>query len=157
MRDYQEIMELVEEVRGILGEAPHDWSKPQKKGKLHHSVHKMLMKKQKKHTIHNPFKNIKRGKHLGPAVRKSTKNPGTERDFWACRCSSYRCLCRGKSAEGKEVKKVVHIDRGYKKTYNAKYRKWRKAHQKEFEAGGKRGFKKKAQPHHKHYKKGGSE
>lgn len=78
----------------------------------------------KQTTKHSPFKYVKKGKGLGPAVRGSTTNPGKKKGYWKCRCASYRCHCKGSEGE----KKVVHIDRGYKRTYNIAYRKWRKKH-----------------------------
>ena len=78
----------------------------------------------KQTTKHSPFKYVKKGKGLGPAVRGSTTNPGKKKGYWKCRCASYRCHCKGSEGE----KKVVHIDHGYKNTYNIAYRKWRKKH-----------------------------
>lgn len=153
MRDANEIMGLVNEVRGILseGEEPSGGEEEQldEAGKLHHMTHKKLMKKHKGMTPHNPFKHLKKGKHLGGTSKQvakikgpSTTTPGSRKGFWKCRCSNYKCLCLGKTAEGAEVKKTVHIGKSYKKGYNQRYRKWRAAHQKLFAPGGKRGFTK---------------
>jgi hypothetical protein len=98
--------EAVDEIVGeIFGEAKDDGGDV--KGKF------------KKKTLHNPFR---RSPKLGP-----TKIPGVsgrvlrKKGYWSCRCSNYRCMCKG--SEG-ERKKVV-IGRQYKKVYNTKYRKWR--------------------------------
>lgn len=158
MKSYQHIMNLVEEVRGILDLHEQGEEKPQKKGKLHHKTKAKLIAKFGSKTPHNPFKNLKKGKHLGgtsKAVAKikgpSTTTPGTRRGFWRCRCHGYACHCIGKTAEGKQVEKTVHIDRGYKKIYNKNYRTWRKKHAKLFAPGGKRGFRAPAKKHHARY------
>lgn len=122
MENYDSVRSLVEEVRGILDL----------------DENKKLMGKFKKGTKHNPFKRVKKGKGLGPGPRGSTKVPGKKRNYWKCRCQSYKCLCRGSEGE----KKTVKIDRSYKDTYNVAYRKYRKKRAKEYQPGGKRGFKK---------------
>lgn len=128
MENYDSVRSLVEEVRGILDlDGPEDLSEDKK-----------LMGKFKKGTKHNPFKRVKKGKGLGPGPRGSTTVPGTKRNYWKCRCQSYKCLCRGSEGEKKRVK----IGRSYKSTYNIAYRKWRKKKAKEYAPGGKRGFKK---------------
>lgn len=178
MESYQEIMSLVEEVRDILdlheikglslarkekifnkikGSHPSGADHPE----AHGHAQKTLANIKKGHaasTRHNPFKNIKKGKHLGgtsKAVAKikgpSTTTPGVKRKRWRCRCSNYHCLCTGKTAEGKSTIKHVEIKRQYKKGYNMRYKEWRKKHAKLFAAGGKRGFTKAAKPHHKKY------
>lgn len=129
MENYDSVRSLVEEVRGILDLDQED-------GVL--SETKKLMGKFKKGTKHNPFKRVKKGKGLGPGPRGSTAVPGKKRNYWKCRCQSYKCLCRGSENE----KKIVKIGRSYKSSYNIAYRKWRKKKAKEYEPGGKRGFKK---------------
>jgi hypothetical protein len=109
-------------------------------------------------TPHNPFKNIKKGKHLGgtsgEVAKKrgpSTTTPGSKKKQWRCRCHSYHCLCTGKGKENKGEIKHVEIKRDYKKAYNKAYKKWRAKHAGLFEPGGKRGFKKPKKPSHKGY------
>ena len=145
----EKIMGLVEEVRDILNLHTE---------KLHHAKKKALVKKFGQKTPHNPFKNIKKGKHLGGtsktvAVRRgpSTKNPGTARGVWRCRCRSYDCHCVGKTKEGKTVEKHVAIDRNYKAGYNSRYKSWRSKHKNRYAPGGKAGFRAPAKPHHKRY------
>jgi len=178
VESYETIMGLVEEVRDILDlheveglsgkkrksviakiKASHD---PEKHGPdVTKHVRKVLGAIKKGHaasTPHNPFKNIKKGKHLGgtsSSVAKkkgpSTTTPGSKKKQWRCRCHSYHCICTGKGAENKGEIKHVEIDRNYKATYNLNYKKWRKAHEKIFKAGGKRGFKTPVKSHHKKY------
>lgn len=160
MESYDKIMGLVEEVRDILD--LHEAKKktkgqksPRSHGKLHHMTVKHLVKKHGAKTAHNPFKNLKKGKSLGPTTKKvasragpSSKTPGKYRGYWRCRCRSYKCLCTAKSEAGNTVKKVVRIDRGAKRKYNREYRKWRaKASVKKRFEGPKSKFKKsKAKP-----------
>ena len=190
MESYEKIMGLVEEVRDILnlheikgmkkahkasvmdkigashpGVAHPTTGKVRKATKAEKGAHaKSVMKAIKKghagSTVHNPFKNINPGKHLGgtsSAVAKykgpSTTTPGMKRKRWRCRCNNYHCLCTGKNPEtGKQVIKHVKIGRQYKKTYNMNYKKWRKKHAKIYAAGGNRGFRAPAKAHHKRYK-----
>jgi len=80
---------------------------------------------------HNPFRRLKKG-NLGPAVRKDPAHPGSPKKKWRCHCASYSCICKGLKGDVKGQKKVVHIDKAYKKSYNFHYRKWRKKHAKKY-------------------------
>lgn len=142
MESYEKIMGLVEDVRDILDlhertkitpkrpKKTRRQKKPRSHGPLHHTQHKSLVKKHGTHTLHNPFKNLKARKRLGPTSKRvashpTNRTPGKFKGFWRCRCANYKCLCMAKDEEGNERKKVVRIDRGYKRKYNRKYRKWR--------------------------------
>jgi len=129
VENYGKIMGLVEEVRDILD--LHE--------KLHHATKKKLVKKFGASTSHNPFKNIAKGKALGPTrikkVKGRTHAPKKPKDKkWKCRCSSYQCHCMGyekimkdgkPTKKWRKVEKAVHIDRIYKGKYNVAYKKWR--------------------------------
>lgn len=145
MESYDKIMNLVEEVRGLLNLDE----------KLHHMTQKKIMKKHASSTKHNPFKNLKKGKSLGPTSKAVAKIKGPRKHgkagVWRCRCQSYECVCTGKTAEGKSVTKHVRIGRGYKKGYNARYRVWRAKNKTRFAPGGKGGFRAPAKKHHKRY------
>lgn len=121
MANYTRILKLVEEVRGLLGleEAKMSSADVGDEG-----TDKKIKGKFKAGTAQNPFKYLKKGKKLGPAVRGSDRNPGSKKGYWSCRCHSYKCLCKGSQGE----KKVVLIDRGYKKKYNRDYTRWRDNH-----------------------------
>jgi len=150
VESYEKIMGLVEDVRGIIG--------------LHESK-KKIAKKFKKGTPHDPFKNVKSKKPIGK-TKGVASNPRLNYAIrpkarrWRCRCHGYKCHCKGfapvmkdgKPVKGKyrKVTKKVNIDRGYKKTYNMKYKKWRAANPKHFSPG-KGSFKKAAKKHHKSY------
>jgi len=179
VESYETIIGLVEEVRDILdlhekkkpqkvihhtklkgGKRTARQKNPRKHGPLHHMTQKHLVKKHGAKTAHNPFKNLKKGKRLGPTVKKvamkagpSTKTPGKYRGYWRCRCHNYKCLCTATSEAGNEIKKVVRIDRGDKRKYNREYRKWRqKASVQKRYTGPKSKFrKKKAKPGDAHY------
>lgn len=183
MESYGKIMGLVEEVRDILDlhevegmgkahrkrvfariKATHDPNHPD-----HHpdatqhakKVLKNIKSGDKKKgtqghagsTTRNPFKNIKKGKHLGGTsgdVAKekgpSTTTPGTKRKKWRCRCSHYHCICTGKGKENSGQVKHVEIGRAYKKGYNKRYKAWRAKHASRYAPGGKAGFKKPVKP-----------
>lgn len=67
---------------------------------------------------HNPFKTKSR---LGPGPRNG-QNSQTKK--WKCSCTTpYKCNCRNKDGRTK----VIRIKRGYKKSYNADYKQWRKS------------------------------
>ena len=74
----------------------------------------------KKGTAHSPFK---RAKKLGPTKVKGVKGRvHTKKGYWSCRgMGPYRQMCKGSDGE----RKLVVINRAYKKRYNAGYRKWR--------------------------------
>jgi hypothetical protein len=155
---HSKILKLVEEVRGLLdlprGRKPlAEWKKQKytKDEKAAHAAHKEQHKAAdaerggehaktmggafKKGTKHNPFKYLKKGKRLGPAVRGDDQHPGKQSGRWRCRCSAYKCRCRGIGEDNKGQKKLVHINRAYKGKYNLQYRKWRKRHAKKYEGG----------------------
>jgi hypothetical protein len=115
MGNYDSVRSLVEEVRGILDLDEED---------LQEISNQKAAAKFKGTTKHNPFKRLKKGKSLGAGPKGSTTVPGRKRGYWRCRCQSYKCLCRGSEGE----KKRVNIGKGYKKSYNILYRKWRKKH-----------------------------
>lgn len=74
----------------------------------------------KKRTGHSPYK---RSRKIG-AARTGVAAPTvrTWRGYWKCRSQgAYKQLCIGSKGERKKVR----IKRGYKKKYNAAYRKWR--------------------------------
>ena len=151
MRNYEEIMGLVEEVRGLLDGDVVDEAATHAHLAKKHGVETHFIKKHKGRTPHNPFKNLKKNKRLGPAVRGSDRTPGKKRGYWRCRCQSYKCVCFAKTAEGKTVKKIVRINKTWKGTYNEKYRTWREKHKARYKAGGKGGFKKPAKPGDPHH------
>lgn len=178
MESYETIMGLVEDVRDILDlhevegltgkqrkaviakiKASHDPAKHGPDASKHaRKVLKGIKTGHAGSTPHNPFKNIKKGKNLGPTNKTvakvkgpSTTTPGQKRKRWKCRCSNYHCICSGKNAEGKQTIKHVEIKRGYKKGYNLRYKKWRKKNQGKFASGGQRGFKAPKKPHHMGY------
>jgi hypothetical protein len=71
---------------------------------------------------HRPFKTAK---SIGPGPRHGWAH-GTKhhkRDYWKCKCSNYKCKCKG--AEGE--KKTVNIDPGYRSDYNAQYKQFARA------------------------------
>jgi len=75
---------------------------------------------------HSPFKTAR---EIGPGPRygwphggKWRKKKHVKRSYWDCDCSGYRCKCKGKGGENK----TVNIKKGWKKTYNALYKAWRK-------------------------------
>lgn len=172
MENYQRIMSLVEDVRDILdlheakkkvgakemAALKKKMGKPSLAQADEKAKDKIIAKKHGGKTKHNPFKNLKKGKNLGPTSSKvakikgpSTTTPGSRKGKWRCRCHGYKCLCTGKSKTGAAINKTVRISKSYKKGYNARYKAWREKNAKHFAAGGKRGFKKAAKPHHKHY------
>jgi hypothetical protein len=158
VQNFSKIMKLVEEVRGLL-DLPRkrkplaEWKKQKytKDQKAAHAAHKEQHKAAdaerggehatkmggsfKKGTKHNPFKYLKKGKRLGPAVRGDDQHPGKQSGRWRCRCSAYKCRCRGIGEDNKGQKKLVHINRAYKDKYNLQYRKWRKKHAKKYMGG----------------------
>lgn len=171
MESYGRILGLVEEVRDILdlhevegmGKAKrksvfdkikksHDSGHPKHHADPTQHSKKVLKNIKAGHaspTAHNPFKNIKKGKHLGGTsgdVAKvrgpSTTTPGTKRKQWRCRCSHYHCICTGKGKENSGQIKHVEIGRAYKKGYNKRYKAWRAKHASRYAPGGKAGFKK---------------
>jgi len=169
----ERIMGLVEEVRDILDlhevisgahrkrvfskiKASHDPNNPKHHPDATQHAKKVLKKIKQGHassTTHNPFKNIKKGKHLGGTsgdVAKekgpSTTTPGTKRKKWRCRCSHYHCICTGKGKENSGQVKHVEIGRAYKKGYNKRYKAWRAKHANRYAPGGKAGFKKPVKP-----------
>jgi hypothetical protein len=91
---------------------------------------------------HNPFRNLKKGKNLGPAVRGDATHPGSSKGLWRCRCSAYKCHCIGKDESNKGQKKNVFINKAYKARYNILYRKWRKIHANKYAPGKDSRFKK---------------
>jgi len=174
----ERIMSLVEEVRGILDlhevsgmkkahkasvmsriAATHEKGNPKHGADAQSHAKKVMSKIKKGHaasTRHNPFKNLKKGKHLGgtsKAVARikgpSTTTPGRKRGQWRCRCSHYHCICTGKGEENKGKVKHVEIKKQYKAGYNQRYKKWRQKHAKRFAAG--KTFKAPKKPHHKGY------
>lgn len=144
MESYEKLMNLVEDVRGIIG--LHE--------KLHHAKKKKIAKKFAAKTPHNPFKNVKKGKPIGKTSKKVASKPrkNYRKGAWRCRCHGYDCHCVGKSpATGKEIEKHVRIDKGYKKSYNRKYKVWRAKNSKRFMGGKGSNFKSPAKKHHKAY------
>jgi hypothetical protein len=159
MPDNKSILELVEEVRDILDLHEEDDLSEAGKSSLGRAFNKLLKGKKSKgkaskssigrkfnkllkgggkkskgkyrtKSAHNPFRRLKKGP-LGPGPRGSTTRPGRKRNYWKCRCSGYKCLCRGSKGEEKEVR----IDRAYKKSYNLIYRRYRAKNPKLYRGG----------------------
>lgn len=66
-------------------------------------------------TAHYPFMHHA---NLGPGPRGRRFK---EKLKWACRCKDYVCRCRGEGG----LRKTVHIDRAWKKSYNQEFKRWR--------------------------------
>jgi hypothetical protein len=142
MADYKNLMNLVEEVRGLVSydevqnckdhaaSALSEYLEDQLEDSLEDSLEEAdkVSGKFKKGTEHNPFRYLKKGKALGPGPKGRIHKPTR---YWTCRCSNYRCLCRGSEGE----RKRVNIGRGYKKTYNNLYRRWKAKHASRFKPG----------------------
>jgi hypothetical protein len=75
---------------------------------------------------HSPFKTAAK---IGPGPRHGWPHGGKwrmkhkKRDYWDCKCSNYKCKCKGKEGENK----TVNINRGWKKTYNKLFKAYHKA------------------------------
>lgn len=138
MADYENLMSLVEEVRGLVAydelEERKSEAAAQLSGYLEGQLEEPIEEadkvsgKFKKGTMHNPFRHLKKGKALGPGPKGRVHKPTR---YWTCRCAGYRCMCRGSEGE----RKRVNIGRGYKKTYNTLYRRWRAKHASRFKPG----------------------
>jgi hypothetical protein len=144
MADYENLMSLVEEVRGLVAYDELEECKGRAALRLYdyfEGRHEALNEKRKKH---NPFRYLK-GKSLGPTNSTVATKAGPRKHaptgVWTCKCETpYVCYCKGTrvdSETGEEVKvrKKVTIDKKYKTTYNRLYRSWREKNKKLFRPG----------------------
>jgi hypothetical protein len=119
--DYQKVMALVEEVRGLVGIESLDEAKKksEKKGKLPGSVKGKTGKQ-------NPFKNlINKKSPLGPGPKNSTKRPGRQTRNWRCypdpdNKTKYHYECfNTKTGRTKKVSTTSGKKSAYNKLYRA--------------------------------------
>jgi len=67
---------------------------------------------------HNPFKKWKK---IGTGPLSGDNDEGKK---WRCKCSNYTCKCVG-LGDNSGTRKIVRINRAYKRRYNAMYKPWR--------------------------------
>jgi len=135
--EYENIMALVEEVRGIL---EHSEISEKKGGQWKQKAFSRKRKPQ------NPFSGLKKGgKKLGPGPRGRKLQ---KKVAWSCSCKGTKktagamsvCHCMGKDGQ----RKRVVIKGAFKDKYNKQYRKWRKKNAKRYSGGAGSPFKKRA-------------
>jgi hypothetical protein len=68
---------------------------------------------------------FKRASSIGPGPRHGWAHGPKlrKRDYWNCKCSKYKCLCKGKEGEKKKIK----LSPEYKSGYNKQYKQWHRA------------------------------
>jgi ribosomal protein L39E len=147
MADYENLMNLVEEVRGLVAYDELEEYKGLAAVRLSEYLENQLdelpelQQEGFKPKKHNPFRGLARGKKkIGPAEVPGHKPTARERkNYWTCvKKGDKEYLCTHGTGK-KRVRKWVTIDKSNKNTYNKAYRKWRAANSDHFV---QRGFKK---------------